>query len=94
MIVSFRNEATRRLYEQARVAPFAGLDVKLVFKRFALLNAITSLNEIPKLRSIHLHALKGSRHGQFAISVNGGWRICFEFQNGHAENVEVVDYRD
>ena len=94
MIISFRNQATRKLYEDGKIGPFRGLDMPLAFKRFALLNAITTLNEVPALRSVHLHALKGSRQGQFAISVNAGWRICFEFNNGAARNVEVVDYHD
>ena len=27
-----------------------------------------------------------------SIRINGQWRLCFRFENGHAYDVEVVDY--
>ncbi len=39
-----------------------------------------------------LEALKGNRKGQWSIRVNNQWRVCFRFENGNAENVEIVDY--
>jgi proteic killer suppression protein len=44
--------------------------------------------DIPGFR---LHPLKGTRKGQWAISVSGNWRITFEFRDG---NVYVVNYED
>ncbi len=37
-------------------------------------------------------APEGDRRGQWAITVNARWRICFEFSRGDAHNVEIVDY--
>lgn len=42
--------------------------------------------------SVGLHKLKGARRRQWAMTVNGRWRICFEFREGDAHDVEVVDY--
>ena len=53
------------------------------------------MNDINDLRSPpsnHLEALSGNRLGQFSIRVNDKYRICFEFINSCAENVELVDY--
>jgi proteic killer suppression protein len=50
--------------------------------------------DIPPLASIGLHALKGDRAGQCAISVNARWRVCFEFRQGDVYNVEVKDYHE
>jgi toxin HigB-1 len=44
------------------------------------------------LRSVGLHKLKGERKKQWAMRVNGRWRICFEFRKGDAFDVEIVDY--
>jgi proteic killer suppression protein len=44
------------------------------------------------LKSVGLHKLKGDRKGQWAMTVNERWRICFEFQKGDAFEVEIVDY--
>jgi len=39
-----------------------------------------------------LEALKGDRKGQYSIRINDRWRICFEWHDGHAENVEIADH--
>jgi proteic killer suppression protein len=44
------------------------------------------------LKSVGLHKLKGDRKGQWAMTVNERWHICFEFQKGDAFEVEIVDY--
>jgi proteic killer suppression protein len=36
--------------------------------------------------------LGGDRAGQWSIRINGQWRLCFEWRDGHAWNVEIVDY--
>jgi toxin HigB-1 len=44
--------------------------------------------DIPGYR---LHPLKGNRKGIWSISVNGNWRLTFEFSDG---NVYVLNYED
>lgn len=39
-----------------------------------------------------LHSLQGDRAGQYSISINDQWRICFEFHDGNAYEVEICDY--
>jgi len=59
------------------------------------LNAIDAAIEIKDLRlppSNRLEALKGNRKGQWSIRINNQWRICFKWVDGHAEDVEIVDY--
>ncbi len=38
-----------------------------------------------------LHPLKGNRKGIWSITVNGNWRLTFEFIDG---NVHILDYED
>jgi len=56
------------------------------------LNVAESLQDISPLRSLGLHKLKGDRKGQWAMTINARWRICFEFRQGDAYDVEIVDY--
>ena len=59
------------------------------------LNAIDAAIHVQDLRlppSHRLESLKGDRKGQWSIRINDRWRICFEWAEGHAENVEIVDY--
>jgi proteic killer suppression protein len=53
---------------------------------------LRSLDDISPLRSIGLHKLTGDRKGQWAMTINGPWRLCFRFENGDAYDVEIVDY--
>jgi len=39
-----------------------------------------------------LEALKGDRAGQHSIRINDQWRVCFEWRDGNAVEVEIVDY--
>jgi len=45
--------------------------------------------DIPGYR---LHSLKGSRKGLWSITVNGNWRVTFEFTDGNAYIVNCEDY--
>ena len=56
------------------------------------LNAAGTLQDLSPLKNIGLHKLKGERKRQWDMTVNGPWRICFEFRKGDAFNVEIVDY--
>jgi len=45
-----------------------------------------------ELPGFKLHALKGDRKGEFAVSVSGSWRITLEFDGQNAVNVNLEDY--
>lgn len=91
MIKSWANSATRRFAESGK-AKFTGLDQSAAMDLLASLDAAASLDDLSPLKSIGLHKLKGDRKGQWAMTVNGPWRICFRFKDGDAWDVEIVDY--
>ena len=68
------------------------MDMDTAQDLLAALNAASSLKDLSPLQSVGLHRLKGDRKGQWAMTVNGPWRICFRFKDGDAYDVEVVDY--
>ena len=91
MIRTFRNTATRRFAETGK-GRFGGMDANKARVLLAHLNAAATLSDISPLKSVGLHSLKGARKGQWALTVNGPWRICFRFRGGGAFDVEIVDY--
>lgn len=91
MIKTWKGSLTRRFAEEGK-GRFPGLDVEKAKARLQLLDAMQSMDEIPFLASIRLHKLKGDRKGQWAVTINGPWRLVFEFRKGNAYNVEIVDY--
>ena len=91
MIRSWANGATRRFANEGK-SKFSGLDEEKALDLLASLDAATSLSDLSPLRSVGLHKLARDRKGQWAMTVNGPWRICFRFEDGNALDVEVVDY--
>ena len=62
--------------------------------RNAATRRTTQASQVPTPWRLTLrrHKLKGNRKTQWAMTVNGPWRICFEFRKGDAFNVEIADY--
>jgi proteic killer suppression protein len=56
------------------------------------LNSAGDLKDLSIPSSNQLEALKGDRKGEYSIRINKQWRICFRWRNGHALDVEIVDY--
>ncbi len=91
MIKSWANSATRRFAED-RKNKYSGLDEEAALDLLTALDSATALGDLSPLKSLGLHKLKGNREGQWAMTVNGPWRICFRFSKGDAWDVEIVDY--
>ncbi|MGE0421233.1 MAG: type II toxin-antitoxin system RelE/ParE family toxin [Reyranellaceae bacterium] len=91
MIRSWANASTRRFAEAGK-SRFKGLDVEAAADMLAALDAARSLSDLGSLRSVGLHKLKGDRRDQWAVTINGPWRLCFRFRDGDACDVEIVDY--
>jgi proteic killer suppression protein len=86
--------------DKRTAALFAGYSVKAVPNQIqgrarAKLLAVDAAKELDDLRvppGNRLEALHGDRRGQHSIRVNDQWRICFEWREVAAWNVEIVDY--
>ncbi len=92
MIRSWRNSSSRKVWESEHPTRFRGLDFDKAVDLLLALNVAKSLQELSPLKSVGLHKLKGDRKDQWAMTVNGPWRICFEYRKGDACEVEIVDY--
>ena len=90
MIKSWANSATLRFANDGG-SRFSGLDEEAV-EMLAVLDAASSLSDLSPLKSVGLHKLKGARKSQWAMTINGPWRLCFRFADGDAWDVEIVDY--
>jgi proteic killer suppression protein len=90
MIRSCRQKDVQLLLERKFSRRFQSIE-KAARIRLELLDAATSLRDL-ELPGLRLEALKGDRKGQHSIRINDQFRICFEWRDGDAHNVEIVDY--
>jgi len=44
------------------------------------------------LPAYHLHQLTGKYKGFWSVTVSANYRVIFQFNDGHASNVDYVDY--
>jgi proteic killer suppression protein len=91
VIASYADKDTEKVANDIRVKRFDGI-VRGAQVKLALLDVATSLEELKTPAGNRLEALKGDRKGQFSIRINDQYRICFEWRNGNAYEVEIVDY--
>ena len=57
-----------------------------------MLNRALMLQDLRVPPANRLEKLTEDRVGQYSIRINNQWRICFEWRDGDAYNVEIVDY--
>lgn len=57
-----------------------------------ILDAAERVEDLRIPPSNRLEKLSGSRKGQYSIRINDQWRICFEWREGDAYEVEITDY--
>ena len=57
-----------------------------------MIDAAESLQDLRVPPGNRLEKLSGKRAGQHSIRIYEKWRICFEWRDGDAYQVEIVDY--
>ncbi len=92
MIGSVRHKALRGLFETGSPK---GLPPDFVPRLRRMLTALHAAEDLKQLETIpgwRLHALKGDMLGYWSMSVSGNWRLFFKWQDGVAEELDLVDY--
>lgn len=92
MIESFASAETERLFATGKSRRLPPDILKRAVMRLAQLNAATEIEDLRQPPSNRLEALSGNRAGQWSIRINDQWRVCFCFERGAAQSVEIVDY--
>lgn len=60
--------------------------------KLRMLDAAVKIEDLKVPPGNRLHKLEGDRLGQYSISINMQYRICFKWIEGSARDVEIVDY--
>ncbi|MEM7801059.1 MAG: type II toxin-antitoxin system RelE/ParE family toxin [Chloroflexota bacterium] len=95
MIVSFGSEATADLFHGRNTSRVRKLpqDVRhRALNKLDVLNAASQLIDLRSPPGNRLEALRGDLQGFHSIRVNNQWRLIFEWKNGEAHQVKLIDY--
>ncbi len=92
MIRSFKDKETQKIFERQRSAKLPSDIQQVALRKLRMINRAQTLQDLKVPPANRLESLKGKRIGQYSIRINDQWRICFEWQNGEAFNVKIVDY--
>ncbi|MBC8257103.1 MAG: type II toxin-antitoxin system RelE/ParE family toxin [Candidatus Marinimicrobia bacterium] len=92
MIKSFKCRETRKIFLREYSKKIPTKLNRVALRKLRMLNRAQLLNDLRVPPVNKLEALKGKRKGQHSIRINNQWRICFTWNNGEVENVEITDY--
>jgi toxin HigB-1 len=87
----FRCADSELLFQREPVPRFRTFE-RQALRKLDMLDAAPDIRTLATLPGNRLEALKGNRKGQYSIRINDQWRICFVWLQGHAYEVEIVDY--
>ena len=96
VIRSFADEATEDLFNGVsssrarRACPEALWPVAR--RKLTQLNRVGDLRELAVPPGNRLERRGGNRTGQHSIRINDQYRVCFRWEDGYADQVEVADY--
>jgi proteic killer suppression protein len=92
VIRSFKCKETEKVFSR-QVSRKLPRDIQQVaLRKLRMLNRAMTLQDLRVPPANRLEKLRGDRAGQYSIRINDQWRICFEWREGDAYNVEITDY--
>lgn len=92
MIKTFADKHTREVYIKGKSKHFPPDIYRRAVRKLEYIDLATSLDDLRVPPSNRLHGLGKGRKGQYSITVNDQWRICFSLVDGDAFDVELTDY--
>ena len=90
VIKSFKHKVLRTLFETGKASRVQPSQARRLRIQLATLDTAQEIADMD-LPGYRLHALKGVGSSRWSITVNGNWRMTFEFRDG---NAHVLDYED
>jgi proteic killer suppression protein len=92
MIKSFQEKETEKIWSGQRSRRLPQSIQQIARRKLRMLNNARTLDDLRIPPANRLERLRGDRAGQYSIRINDQWRICFNWRQGDAFDVEIVDY--
>lgn len=92
MIKTFADKRTAAIFEGFQVRRLPKEIQGTARRKLKQIDSAATLDSLRVPPGNRLEQLKGNRAEQWSIRINDQWRICFEWVDGDAFNVEIADY--
>ena len=92
MIKTFACKETKKIWNGQRSSKLPGDIQNRALRKLRQLDASQTLEDLRNPPGNRLEILKGDCRGQYSIRIQQQWRICFTWDKGNANDVEIVDY--
>jgi len=92
VIKGFRDKDTERTWNREPSKKFPVELQRMALRKLVALDGAEALQDLRIPPGNRLEKLSGKRQGQLSIRINDQWRICFMWKDGHAREVEIVEY--
>lgn len=90
MIKSFKHKGLKIFFKSGSTKGIQSDHVNKLRMQLTALDTAANIEDID-IPGYSLHKLQGDKKGRWSISVNGNWRITFDFSES---NVYIVNYED
>ncbi|MDP4008716.1 MAG: type II toxin-antitoxin system RelE/ParE family toxin [Candidatus Peregrinibacteria bacterium] len=92
MIKEYKCKETEKIFNRTISLKLPKDIQKVALRKLNMIHAAISINDLRTPPGNHLEKLTGDRKDQHSIKINDQWRICFQWKENNAYNVEIVDY--
>ena len=92
MLTSFGDKDTKKIWEGERIKGLSTEIQEMARRKLRMLNNSQNLTDLQIPPSNRLEKLKGNFKEFYSIRINDQWRIIFKWNNGNADQVEIIDY--
>jgi len=92
MIKSFSNKETEKIFNREISQKLSSVIQKTALRKLLLIDAAVNLDDLRVPPGNRLEKLTGNLKGKYSIRINNQYRIIFEFEDGNAYKVEIIDY--
>ncbi len=92
MIKSFKSAETEKIFKLQRSRRLPNNIQQVALRKLRMISNAQNINDLRIPPANRLEKLSGKRSGQHSIRINNQWRVCFEWLENDAYNVEIVDY--
>ncbi len=91
MLQSFKHKGLKRLFEDGETKGLRANYIEKIENILFVLNRARTIEDmnLPGFRS---HPLTGDLKGFYAVTVRANYRVIFRLEDGHAYDVDLIDY--